>query len=520
MRATDRTLLEWLGEEGVAAVLRHSLDRPSLIRLANARRVNVPGMRNRSVPVDKLAAALASKFAKEEASRRVLLSALDTANRRLIEEWKQQGDAEALAKVEEEKVTGGAAARLLYVMCRDRRDGVGVEQARGLLARSRPAQRREESSRDAAESSEGDTRGLQAVASERDGLAEQLAAAAQEAERSRRRERHLQEELAQRKFELNNLRLQAARGKAEQERLEKEIRALQQKFEESAARKKGTGLEELLARIAQLHDQQRKTVSAVEKLVSQASGETRAIEKITAAVKTTEELKRGLGELRREVAQMQERAPESLEKLLQETAALREQVAGLRASPRRTAKARPERSGEQVERAGLFVDVQNVFYGARQQNARLDFEALLQTVSRGRRMIRAAAYVVESRDIDQSGFISLLQQKGYEVRRKPLKVRADGSQKGDWDMEMALDILDVCDALDVLILVTGDGDFTALVHRVKARGVQVEVYSFPRNTAQQLRETATRFVPIDRRLLIKLPKDAPAHGSAEETPAS
>ena len=77
MRAADRTLLEWAGEEGVAAVLRHSLERSSLVRLANARRVNVPGMRNQSVPADRLAAALAAKFAKEEASRRTLLSAQD-----------------------------------------------------------------------------------------------------------------------------------------------------------------------------------------------------------------------------------------------------------------------------------------------------------------------------------------------------------------------------------------------------------------------------------------------------------
>ena len=60
-----------------------------------------------------------------------------------------------------------------------------------------------------------------------------------------------------------------------------------------------------------------------------------------------------------------------------------------------------------------------------------------------RRLIQATAYVVESKEIDQSGFIAMLQQRAIEVRRKTLKVRADGSMKGDWDMEMALDILDM-----------------------------------------------------------------------------
>ena len=214
--------------------------------------------------------------------------------------------------------------------------------------------------------------------------------------------------------------------------------------------------------------------------------------------------------------QATERSAEALAQLSHEMTALREQVGALKASPRKPSRSRAERPRDGLERTGLFVDVQNVFYGARQQNARLDFEALLQTVSRGRKLIRATAYVVESREIDQSAFISLLQQKGYEVRRKPLKVRADGSFKGDWDMEIALDVLDFAEALDVLILATGDGDFTSLVARVKSLGVEVEVYSFPRNTAKELREMATRFIPIDRRLLIKQPKEAPVPEPIEE----
>ena len=164
------------------------------------------------------------------------------------------------------------------------------------------------------------------------------------------------------------------------------------------------------------------------------------------------------------------------------------------------------RSG--VERVGVFVDVQNMFYAARGQNARLDFEALLQAAARGRRLIRAVAYVVEAKEIDQSAFIALLQQKRYEVKRKDLKVRSDGSFKGDWDMEIALDALEMADAVDVVVLVTGDGDFTSLVQKLKVRGPRVEVYSFPANTAKELREAADTFVPIDKRMLIKMSRVA------------
>ena len=67
-------------------------------------------------------------------------------------------------------------------------------------------------------------------------------------------------------------------------------------------------------------------------------------------------------------------------------------------------------------------------------NARLDFEKLLTLSAGKRRLIRAIAYVVQSPEVDQSSFISMLQQKSYEVRRKDLRQRSDGSAKGDWDM--------------------------------------------------------------------------------------
>ena len=151
----------------------------------------------------------------------------------------------------------------------------------------------------------------------------------------------------------------------------------------------------------------------------------------------------------------------------------------------------------------MFVDVQNMYYGARQLKGKLDFDALLQAAVRDRRMIRATAYVVESKEIDQSGFIAMLQQRNIEVRRKTLRVRSDGSMKGDWDMEMALDILDGAPQLDVVVLVSGDGDFTSLVNRVKAMGPKVEVIAFPRNTAKALLEAADHYQPLDRRFMIR-----------------
>ena len=144
-----------------------------------------------------------------------------------------------------------------------------------------------------------------------------------------------------------------------------------------------------------------------------------------------------------------------------------------------------------------------------------DFDALLQAAVRERRLIQAKAYVVESKEIDQSGFISRLQQKAFEVRRKTLKVRSDGSMKGDWDMEMALEILDAASSLDVVVLVSGDGDFTSLVNRVKRMGPRVEVIGFPRTTAKSLVESADDYQPLDRKFMIRTPARSSNSGSSK-----
>ena len=154
-------------------------------------------------------------------------------------------------------------------------------------------------------------------------------------------------------------------------------------------------------------------------------------------------------------------------------------------------------------RDGIFVDVQNIFYAAKSFNARLDFEKLLELSVGKRRLIRAIAYVVQSPDVDQSNFISMLQQKSYEVKRKDLRQRSDGSAKGDWDMGMAIDIMRFVDKLDVVVLVSGDGDFVPLVELVKTLGPRVEVISFTYNTARDLINSADEHIPIEEALLLR-----------------
>ena len=159
---------------------------------------------------------------------------------------------------------------------------------------------------------------------------------------------------------------------------------------------------------------------------------------------------------------------------------------------------------EENIRVGVFIDVQNMFYAAKKlDGARLDYESLLDRIIGNRRQIMALAYVVESPEIDQSGFISLLKKKGYQVQRKELKSFTDGTAKGDWDMGIAIDIIEAARDLDVVALVSGDGDFVSLVQLIKRLGPVVELYAFGHNLSSELRETADKFNEIGSEMLLK-----------------
>lgn len=164
---------------------------------------------------------------------------------------------------------------------------------------------------------------------------------------------------------------------------------------------------------------------------------------------------------------------------------------------------KPQKVKRDKPRVGVFVDVQNMFYAAKENyNGKLDYAKLLDVVVRGRTLVTANAYVVYNPEIDQSSFISFLEYQGYKVKSKNLTVRSDGSAKGNWDVGMTIDIISMIDELDVVALVSGDGDFCPLVELLQKNGVSVEVFGFERNTSMELKGLADGFYPISGDMVI------------------
>ncbi len=155
------------------------------------------------------------------------------------------------------------------------------------------------------------------------------------------------------------------------------------------------------------------------------------------------------------------------------------------------------------ENIAIFVDSQNLYYSAKMSyGAKVNYEKLLRLITGERNLVKAYAYIVQPPEGDAKPFATSLEHIGYIVKIKDVRTRADGSAKANWDMGMALDILGIIDYVDTIILASGDGDFVPLVEFVRNRHKRVEIFSFPENTAYDLKEKADRFEPLDEHVIL------------------
>ena len=152
------------------------------------------------------------------------------------------------------------------------------------------------------------------------------------------------------------------------------------------------------------------------------------------------------------------------------------------------------------QRVGVFVDVQNMYYSAKNlYDEKVDFKEVLESASMNRKLIRASAYVIQADTPDEENFFEALRNIGYEVKIKELKEFYGGQKKGDWDLGMTVDMVQQAKKLDTVVLVTGDGDFAVLVDHLKSMGCRVEVMSFGQSSAKEIREAADNFIDMDEK---------------------
>ena len=154
-------------------------------------------------------------------------------------------------------------------------------------------------------------------------------------------------------------------------------------------------------------------------------------------------------------------------------------------------------------RVVVLVDVQNVFYAARDQfNGKLDFQKLIDNSVGKRSLIRAIAYCVTCPGTDPKAFHNSLKMHGFDVKEKFLKMLPEGGSKGNWDVGMTIDGMLLGQSCDVIILVSGDGDFVDLVNYLKMIGKRVEAVVFHGATATELLNAVDQYTWVDSSWII------------------
>jgi uncharacterized LabA/DUF88 family protein len=159
------------------------------------------------------------------------------------------------------------------------------------------------------------------------------------------------------------------------------------------------------------------------------------------------------------------------------------------------------------ERIALFIDGANFYAAARTLGFDVDYRKLLEEFKKRGRLVRASYYTAILEDVEYSPVRPLadwLDYNGFNVITKPAKEFTDtlGRRrvKGDMDIEIAVDMMELASHVDHIVLFSGDGDFRVLIEAVQRRGPRVSVVSSiktqPPMIADELRRQADTFIDL------------------------
>ena len=150
------------------------------------------------------------------------------------------------------------------------------------------------------------------------------------------------------------------------------------------------------------------------------------------------------------------------------------------------------------QRIAVLIDVQNLYHSAKNlYHSRVNFQEVLKQAVAGRKFIRAFGYVVRTKTGEEAPFFDALSKIGIETRVRDLQEWYGGAKKADWDVGIVIDAIRTAPALDVIVLVSGDGDFIPLVEYLKNQGKRVEVMAFGKTTSSKIKEVADEFIDMD-----------------------
>lgn len=180
------------------------------------------------------------------------------------------------------------------------------------------------------------------------------------------------------------------------------------------------------------------------------------------------------------------------------------------------------------ERIGLFIDGSNLYAAARALDFDIDYKRLLEHFAAKGHLVRALYYTALMDDAEYSPLrplVDWLDYNGYTMVTKPTKEFTDSAGrrkiKGNMDIELAIDVMEMAENLDHVVLFSGDGDFRRLIEAIQRKGLRCSVVSTvkssPPMVADELRRQADNFIElVDLQKSIGRSGDRPARPARDD----
>lgn len=149
------------------------------------------------------------------------------------------------------------------------------------------------------------------------------------------------------------------------------------------------------------------------------------------------------------------------------------------------------------QRLAVLIDEVNIYMEARRlyNDVKLNIEALLQRFDTYL-IVRTILYCIQTSGSELGGFRNKMRQFGVDIKAKNVRVFANGETKGNWDVQLALDCVQLASKVDTVCLSSHDTDFIPLIHYLQQRGIKVILMAFEETIAPDLLAAADEFVPI------------------------
>jgi uncharacterized LabA/DUF88 family protein len=157
-----------------------------------------------------------------------------------------------------------------------------------------------------------------------------------------------------------------------------------------------------------------------------------------------------------------------------------------------------------MKKIAIFSDVQNIYYTTRDMYGRpFNYKKLWADLSKEGEITHAYAYAIDRGMDSQIKFQDALRNIGFEVKLKPFIQRRDGSAKGDWDVGITIDVMETAAEVDLVVLLSGDGDFAILLEKIRDKyKVKSNVYGVEFLTANGLINSCDKFLNIEKDMLL------------------